>query len=121
MNILEQEKHLKVEEFFRQVQEAREHSRPRHAKYPAVHVLLIHWIDHGVKDLEKEVDAVEEVFQTHYAFTVDRWELPTSDADLSLDDGLVKFRKMYPNESDLYIIYYNGHGFVENDECHWAS
>lgn len=89
-------------------------------RYAAVHVLLLSWIndDLGVID---EVLELQEVFQTRYSFHTQEWKIPSNRSHISLALRIMQFLEEFESQENLLIIYYGGHGNMNDDrQCVWS-
>lgn len=90
--------------------------------YKSVHVLLLSWEE---DDLEPpcadEIEKLREVFEQRYRFNVDEWRIPSDPSSHTLcGDRLREFVRDYDHNDRLLIIYYAGHGRLDDDrQCVW--
>ncbi|KAL8750617.1 MAG: hypothetical protein Q9199_006946 [Rusavskia elegans] len=91
-------------------------------------------IDYHVKDVEtfgkedddlgvvKEIDDLEAVFRDVYGYRVGRWKIPSTTSHNSLVYRIVEVLRDFESNDKLFITYYGGHGFMNDDrECVWLS
>ena len=80
--------------------------------YSGVFVLLLRWEDDDL-GTEIEVNDLEEVLADVYHYNTERYLIPSDDPTIQLDHELNDFRRAYDNGTNLLIIYYGGHGFLD--------
>lgn len=83
------------------------------SRYSAVNVLLLSWEEDDLEVIT-EVDRLHRVFEKLYGFSADQWSIPSSDAHGELQDRLRAFTKTYGKEDALLIVYYGGHGYLDD-------
>ncbi|KAK5696327.1 hypothetical protein LTR17_024299 [Elasticomyces elasticus] len=92
--------------------------RPQH-HYSSVHVLLISW-EHDDLNTEHDIGKLKTLFTDTYRYTVDPYQIPSSnDPYTALEFRLVQ-AKLKANETpdSLLIIYYGGHGEINKRDQH---
>lgn len=82
------------------------------APYKRSHVLLISWEEDDLGTVS-EIDELGALFRDQYRFTTEHFKIPTEDAEDQLEEKLVIARNQHAKESDLLIIYYGGHGILD--------
>lgn len=97
------------------MQEATQDAFPNSGKsrYSTVNVLLLSWAEDDLKVIV-EVERLRQVFEERYGFSADQWSIPSSDSHGELQDRLRKFTKTYGKEDALLIVYYGGHGYLDD-------
>jgi Caspase domain len=70
----------------------------------------------------QELNTLATIFQDQYGFNVEEWKIP---ADKKSHTGLMQkaldFLDDYDSEDNLFILYYAGHGFINQDrQSTWA-
>ena len=89
-------------------------------RYRDVHVLLLSWQadDLGVI---KEILELRDVFSKIYRYKSEHWQIPSKSAFNVLRKKLNDFLNDYDCETNLLIIYYGGHGFMDKERrCMWS-
>lgn len=89
-------------------------------RYKQVHVLLLSWEadDLGVA---KEIAELQDVFENIYHYEVEFWKIPSNRSHNSLNRRLTNFIDDYEGEDSLLIVYYGGHGYMNDDrQCVWS-
>jgi hypothetical protein len=95
--------------------------------YPNVGVLFIQW-EHDDLGVDKEIVLLEKVFQDKFHFTsISHFKIPgnfkkdSKDAGKKLEIALENFKAKH-QAPDLLIIYYGGHGVMQEDNrSYWAA
>lgn len=77
--------------------------------YAAVYVLLLSW-KHDDLGVDIEIDKLAVVFGEAYGFQVERFLIPNEEPDEALAESLKGFVRRYQNPRSLLIVYYGGHG-----------
>ena len=107
--------HLKFEDLIERVNISIQNFFPNDGyRYKQVHCLLLSWEadDLGVID---EVKELADVFKDLYGYhSVQRWRIPTQRSYLKLEDTLYQFRKVHSSDDNLLIVYYAGHGYLDD-------
>ena len=90
-----------------------------------VAALLLSW-ENKVSDLpevEDEIRKLKETFKEAYGFEVTPWQIPGDQGNPAylLEEPLIKFLRTYDRPGNLLIIYYGGHGMIENHDCIWTA
>lgn len=89
------------------------------SRYSEVHCLLLSWENDDLGVI-KEILELQEVFDRRYNFQTEEWKIPGNRAHNSLAIRLVKFLEEYESEENLLILYYGGHGGMNDDrQCAW--
>lgn len=86
---------------------------PQSKRYDRVCVLLIRWQDDDL-GTEAEVTELETVFKDLYHYETERYLIPSIDSTTHLEDYLVDWRRTNDTGDSLLILYYGGHGILEN-------
>ena len=89
-------------------------------RYRDVYVLLLSWQadDLGVI---KEILELRDVFSKIYHYKAEHWQIPSKSAFNALRKKLNDFLNDYDCETNLLIIYYGGHGFMDKERrCMWS-
>lgn len=92
------------------------------SRYTGVNVLLLSWVDDDL-GVKKEVDELERVFRRDYRFRTENWKIPSGPrAHHHLTGKLWHFIEDYDNQDRLLIVYYGGHGGMNDDrQCVWSK
>ena len=83
------------------------------SRYRAVHALLLYWTDDDLLVI-KEVKGLRTVLKKLCGFEAEQWSIPSSDSHAELQDKLRAFTKTHSKEDTLLIVYYGGHGYLDN-------
>src|SRR5450432_1451794 len=90
------------------------------SRYKGVHVLLLSWEEDNLGVLE-EVLELQDIFRRLYGFETDKWKIPSHKSHNSLAGKLLKFVDDYDDKDNLLIVYYGGHGGMDDDRrCIWS-
>jgi hypothetical protein len=55
------------------------------------------------------------MFQKTYGYSTTIWHIPTEDSLIALSDYVTEWRKPFDNKENLFIVYYAGHGYINED------
>ena len=89
-------------------------------RYAAVHVLLLSWENDDLGVLT-ELSELQSVLQTYYSFNTQEWEIPSTRSHNSLGLQIMQFLEQFESEDNLLVIYYGGHGYMNDDrKCVWS-
>lgn len=97
------------------------HLRTKH--YETVSVLLLYWKDDDL-GCAAEVDDLGRVFRNDFNYSVGSYRIPSRDPQSSLNLKMAQFISECGGDNNLIIVYYGGHGGLENPEetsCTWAA
>lgn len=90
------------------------------SRYIGVHVLLLSWEDDNLEVI-KEVLELQDVFRVNYGFEAEVWRIPSRKSHNSLAGKLLRFVDDYDDKENLLIVYYGGHGGMDDDRrCIWS-
>lgn len=90
------------------------------SRYKGIHALLLNWKDDNL-GVVNEIDELEDVFRQIYHFQVERWEIPSKRPHNALAAKLLGFLDDYESKENLLIVYYGGHGSMNDDrQCVWS-
>lgn len=96
---------------------------PNHnrSRYKSVNVCMIRW-EQDYLGVASEVTALSAVFEKQYGFNVETWEIPASEKSHNiLMQRALYFLDEHDAKDNLFIIYYAGHGFINQDrQSTWA-
>ena len=84
------------------------------SRYSAVSVLLLSWEDDDLQVII-EVKRLRRVFEELYGFSTDQWSIPSSDSHGEMQDRLRAFITTHGKEDALLIVYYGGHGYLDEN------
>ena len=90
------------------------------SRYKEVHTLLLSWEDDnlGVAD---EIGDLGDVFRHLYGFQTEEWRIPSKRSHNSLASKILGFLDDYESKDNLLIVYYGGHGEMNDDrQCVWS-
>jgi hypothetical protein len=96
--------------FFLDTQNSRRYSA---SPYTAVNVLLLSWEDDDL-GVATEIAELDKVLRNVYRYSVELWTIPSKKSHNELGDRLRDFTKKYENEDSLLIVYYGGHGYLND-------
>ena len=104
-----------IKDFLATVNRATRSAFPNSGKsrYQAVHALLLSWAEDDLGVLV-ELDRLARVFTELYDFCTEKWLIPSDDSHGELGDRLRAFTKTHAQENVLLIVYYGGHGFLND-------
>jgi hypothetical protein len=70
----------------------------------------------------QELNTLANVFEDQYGFNVETWQIPTNKTShTNLMQKALDFLSDYDSEDNLFILYYAGHGFINQDrQSTWA-
>ena len=72
----------------------------------------------GVKE---EILGLQHVFSKIYHYKAADWQIPSKSAFNALRRKLNDFLNEYDGETNLLIVYYGGHGFMDKERrCMWS-
>lgn len=77
--------------------------------YAAVYVLLFSW-EHDDLGVDTEIRQLDQVFGQAYGFWVERFLIPNEEPDEAIAEVLKDFVRKYQSPRSLLIVYYGGHG-----------
>jgi hypothetical protein len=84
-----------------------------------VHVLLLRW-EHDDLGVAREITKLKDVFERCYNFNTEEWNIPPHDSHIKLAGRLFEFLNISNAEDKMLIVYYGGHGEMDNDRrCVW--
>jgi hypothetical protein len=91
------------------------------SRYCSVNVAMIRW-DQDRLGVAIELDKLQDVFRNSYGFNTERWMIPgNDDSHLNLTKKATDFLDDFDCEGNLFILYYAGHGFINEDrQSTWA-
>lgn len=102
------------EDFSRHLSRAAKSVLPRVSRrHSGTFVLLLQWKDDDL-GTETEVNDLEEVFRDVYHYNTERYLIPSHNSAHQLEYKLNDFRRAYDNGTNLLILYYGGHGFLDH-------
>ena len=65
-------------------------------------------------NVKTEVDKLYDVFKDYYNFKTQIWTIPSTSAHRELMRIVVDFVGRYDSNDNLIIVYYGGHGLINN-------
>ena len=87
-------------------------------RYKDVRVLLLSWQDSNVAghvNFLGELLDLKKVFEDLYHYKCEEWRIPSKKPHRELDDKLGQFIKEFDAQETLLIVYYGGHGGMNED------
>ena len=110
-----------------------------YSRYSHVYVLLLSWEadDPGITSFSyifkmligtnacpgviMEIVELQQVFSKKYRYEAEHWRIPYKGAYNALRKKLNGFLDVYDGETNLLIVYYGGHGFMDQEcRCVWS-
>lgn len=89
-------------------------------RYAAVHVLLLSWENDDL-GVHTELSELQSVLQTYYSFNTQEWRIQSIRSHNSLGLRIMEFLEQFESEDNLLVIYYGGHGYMNDDrQCVWS-
>ena len=82
-------------------------------RHTGTFVLLLRWEDDDL-GTKAELQDLEEVFREDYHYNTETYLLPSNDPTTQLEYKLNDFRRAYDNGTNLLLLYYGGHGFLDH-------
>ncbi|KAL8791586.1 MAG: hypothetical protein Q9195_005850 [Heterodermia aff. obscurata] len=90
------------------------------SRYKEVHALLLSWEDDNLGVVD-EVKELGDVFRSLYGFTTETWKIPSKRSHNSLAAKILGFLDDHESKDNLLIVYYGGHGEMNDDrQCVWS-
>lgn len=96
--------------------------------YEKVSVLFLRWEDDvflkpGVNNgVQGEIDRLERVFTNDYGFDTETYLIPSENSQRSLQKKIFRFQDDHDRRSELLLVYYGGHGVLNNlNQSIWAQ
>ncbi len=90
------------------------------SRYRHVYSLLLSW-DEDELGVIAEVQELDDVLSQTYNFRTERWKIPSSSSHNALAFRLMEFVRDYDDDEHLLIVYYGGHGHMNDDrQCVWS-
>jgi hypothetical protein len=81
-------------------------------RYDSVNACLIRWEEDEL-GVQPEMGRLDNMFQT-YGFKTNTWLIPNENSHLELMSNAIHLLRSSDNERNLFIIYYAGHGRINN-------
>ena len=89
-------------------------------RYHEVHVLLLSWEDDSL-GVAKEISELDDVLRQAYNYRTEQWRIPGERSHNALATRLTAFLGDYETKDNLLIVYYGGHGCMnDNRQCVWS-
>lgn len=82
--------------------------------YKEVHVLMLSW-EGGDTVVHDQLISLQGVFRDEFQFQTEDWLIPSARCYRELDVKLSEFLKDYDAVDNLLLIYYGGHGCLDED------
>jgi len=90
------------------------------SRYKEIHALLLSWEDDSLGVLN-EIGELDDVLRQIYHFEVERWKIPSKRSHNTLAAKLLAFLDDYESKENLLLVYYGGHGSMNDDrQCVWS-
>ena len=96
----------------------------RESRYSYVRALLLSWeqkdddepkIQEQLNFMRAQTTRLKKVFERLYNFEVEEWDIPRRGAYRELSHKLWDLEKTYNDPRHLLIVYYGGHGAIDED------
>lgn len=88
--------------------------------YRAVYVLLASWQDDDL-GVWTEIDKLEVLFSEAYGYQVEQILIPSHNPDDVFGHNFQDFIQKYQHHQNLLIVYYGGHGRLNNSRlAEWS-
>ena len=84
------------------------------SRYSEVHVLFLSWKD-DLLGVSKEIAELKDVFRETYHYDTEEWHIPSNRSHNSLVKRITEFLEAYEERKNLLIVYYAGHGGLNDD------
>lgn len=89
-------------------------------RYRNVYVLLLCWEEDNL-GVAVELQELDEVLSQTYHFQTQAWRIPSANAHNALAFQLMDFLRNHDDRENLLMIYYGGHGEMNDDrQCVWS-
>ncbi len=90
------------------------------SRYKEVHALLLSWEEDNL-GVTEEIVELEFVLKQGYKFETERWKIPSTRSHNALAKRLSNFLDGYERKDSLLIVYYGGHGYMNDSrQCVWS-
>lgn len=90
------------------------------SRYKEVHVLLLSWEEDSLGVIQ-EVLELQDVFRQTYFYDAEVWRIPSDHSYKALRKRLNTFLDDFEDKESLLIVYYGGHGYMNDDrQCIWS-
>ncbi|KAK0516424.1 hypothetical protein JMJ35_001027 [Cladonia borealis] len=90
------------------------------SRYKEVHVLLLSWEDDRL-GVTKEINELRSVLDQTYHYHTEEWKIPSRRSHNSLIRRLTDFLDDYESKENLLLVYYGGHGHLNDDrQLKWS-
>lgn len=82
---------------------------------------MMRW-EHDTLGVEPEVNALRDVLEFKYGFSVENWRIPANPkSHKHLMQNALDFLDDFDSKDNLFILYYAGHGYINQDrQSTWA-
>ena len=84
------------------------------SRYEEVHVLFLSWEQDSL-GVSQEIAELRDVFRKAYHYDTEEWQIPSVRSHNSLVRRLTDFLAAYEDRKNLLIVYYAGHGRLNDD------
>lgn len=92
----------------------------KRSRYRKVYVLLLSW-EADELGVISEVQELDHVFSQIYRYQAEQWQIPSTNSHNMLAFRLMEFLRSYASNEHLLLIYYGGHGSMNDDrQCVWS-
>lgn len=82
---------------------------------------MVRWAQDDL-GVARELNTLASVFEDQYGFNVETWQIPANEkSHNNLMQKALDFLEEYDAGENLFIIYYAGHGYINQDrQSTWA-
>lgn len=92
------------------------------SRYDKVYVLFLSW-EGDLLGVSREIAELRDVFRHSYHYNTEEWHIPNIRSHNSLVQRISEFLEDYEDRENLLIVYYAGHGCLNDDRqlvgaCH---
>lgn len=92
----------------------------KRSRYRKVYALLLSW-EADELGVISEVQELDHVFSQIYRYQAEQWQIPSTNSHNMLAFRLMEFLRSYASNEHLLLIYYGGHGSMNDDrQCVWS-
>ncbi|KAL2069283.1 hypothetical protein VTL71DRAFT_15621 [Oculimacula yallundae] len=101
--------------FAESLQDAADQAFPNRgrSRYHTVNVCLIRWAEDELC-IKPELDHLHDTFSQLYGFNTEIWLIPSTASQIQLTSMTCTFLQKFDDEGNLFIVYYGGHGTINN-------
>lgn len=91
------------------------------SRYADVQILILSWEDDDL-GVSEEIEDLQKTFHDLFNYQVTEWLIPQHKPERKLNLEVGKFLEKHDNKDHLLIVYYAGHGFLNQQRVPmWAA